>query len=88
MSQNRRKNSLKNSHELLMAISNELKEIQKENERTWAFIEVNDTLTKELRNSLDELLSKQEESLKKLGRLSKSEVPISSLNLVAAARAQ
>lgn len=67
MLQNKRLNNrLKASNERLLAITKDIHRIQEESLRAWTIAEINKVRTKELRENLDELLSKQEESLKRL----------------------
>ncbi|MFD0714771.1 hypothetical protein [Paenibacillus sp. GCM10027626] len=66
MRQTRRSHSLKASHERLLAITNDINRIQEESAQTWAVLKINNVRTKELRENMDKLLSRQEESFKKL----------------------
>ncbi|AGA59984.1 hypothetical protein Theco_3980 (plasmid) [Thermobacillus composti KWC4] len=67
MLQNRRLNNrLKASNERLLAITKDIGRIQEESLRAWTIVEINQVRTKELRENLDELLLKQEESLNRL----------------------
>jgi phosphoenolpyruvate synthase/pyruvate phosphate dikinase len=59
------------STEQLLAIRKDLDRIQAENMRTWAALEHHNIRTRELSESMVELLSKQEETLKKLEDLAK-----------------
>lgn len=62
------------SRERLMAITEELDRINKENMRAWANVEVGRLRTRELRDNVKKLLSEQEESLKQLVIISQREV--------------
>lgn len=57
---------LKASNERLLALSKDIDRIQEKSLRAWAAVEVNQIRTKELHEHMDELLSKQEESLNRL----------------------
>lgn len=73
---------LKGSNERLMTITQELERIQQEGLRVWAFAEINQVRSQELRENLDELLSKQEENLKRLVTLSNRDESIERLEAV------
>lgn len=60
---------LKASNERLQAITKDINRIQKESLRAWTSAEMNLVRTKELREDLDELLVRQEESLHRLATL-------------------
>nr|WP_059040672.1 hypothetical protein [Paenibacillus rubinfantis] len=64
------------SHERLMAITEEIERLKKENMRAWANVEVGRVRTREIRNNVKKLLSEQEESLKLLVMISQREVAV------------
>lgn len=79
-----RKHRLKGSHERLLAITKDIDRIQRESLRARAVAQINQDRTRDLGVNLDELLTKQELSLKRLMKLSDRDKDVE--RLVAAGR--